>query len=200
MITGEDTNLLRDGKKSRPSLRACLTIYGLGDVREHVSATQVWRAASAGWSRCQVVVVHPLRVPAGHVSLLRQLRRDGEGGRGRRLGAPLAGSGAQLVGCAVAARGRAPAHQGARGNAGRHYFGASADQRTGGDAGRRRVSGQRGAGLAQASLQGGARRRVGGHRAVEGVGAAGDGVDAHDVDLGALRGGGSVRVGEDGAV
>lgn len=54
--------------------------------------------------------------------------------------------------------------------------------------------------MTQASLQGGARRRVGGHRAVEGVGAAGDGVDAHDVDLGALGGGGSVRVGGDGTV
>lgn len=62
------------------------------------------------------------------------------------------------------------------------------------------MSAQRGAGLTQASLEGGARRRVGGHCAVEGVGAAGDGVDAHDVDLGALRGGGSVVVGGDGAV
>lgn len=35
---------------------------------------------------------------------------------------------------------------------------------------------------------------------MEGVGAAGDSVDAHDVDLGALRGGGSVGVGGGGAV
>ncbi len=35
---------------------------------------------------------------------------------------------------------------------------------------------------------------------MEGVGAAGDSVDAHDVDLGALGGGGSVRVGGGGAV
>lgn len=35
---------------------------------------------------------------------------------------------------------------------------------------------------------------------MEGVGAAGDSVDAHDVDLGALGGGGSVGVGGGGAV
>lgn len=54
------------------------------------------------------------------------------------------------------------------------------------------MSGQRGAGLTQASLEGRAWRCVGGHCAVEGVGTAGDGVDAHDVDLGALWGGRSV--------
>lgn len=53
--------------------------------------------------------------------------------------------------------------------------------------------------MTEASLEGRARRRVGGHCAVEGVGAAGDGVDAHDVDLGALRGGRSVGVGGVGA-
>lgn len=62
------------------------------------------------------------------------------------------------------------------------------------------MSCQRGAALTQASLEGGARWCVGGHRAVEGVGAAGDGVDAHDVDLRTLRGGGSVGVRGGGAV
>ena len=99
----------------------------------------------------------------------------------------------------AARRGAAP-HQRAWGHASACRFRVTADQRAGGDATWRRVSAQRGAGLTQASLEGGARRRVGGHCAVEGVGAAWDGVDAHDVDLGALRGGGSVVVGGDGAV
>ncbi len=97
-------------------------------------------------------------------------------------------SGALLIRRAVAACSRAAPHQRARGHSGACCFRVSANQRAGGDAvsvatSWGRVSGQRGAGLTQASLEGGARRRVGGHCAVEGVGAAGDGVDAHDVDL-----------------
>lgn len=162
-------------------------------------ARQVWRAATAGRRGRQVLVVCPLSVSARHVPLLRQLRGDGEGGRGGE-DAPLAGSGPQLVRCAVAARRGAAPHQRAWGHASACCFRVSANQRAGGDAAWRRVSAQRGAGLTQASLEGGAWRRVGGHCAVEGVGAAGDGVDAHDVDLGALGGGGSEGVGGDGAV
>lgn len=54
--------------------------------------------------------------------------------------------------------------------------------------------------MTQASLEGWAWWSVGGHGAVEGVGTAGNRVDSHDVDLGALRGGGSVWVGGGGAV
>lgn len=54
--------------------------------------------------------------------------------------------------------------------------------------------------MTQASLEGGAWWRVGGHCAVEGVGAAGDSVDTHDVDLGAFGGGRSVGLGGGGAV
>lgn len=156
-------------------------------------ARQVGRAATAGGR--QVLVVRPLCVSAGHVPLLRQMWGDGEGGREGRLGAPLTRCCPQLVGRAVAARGRAAAHHGAGWHTGTCCFWVAADQRAGGDgADWRGVSGQRGAGLTQASLEGRAWWRVGGHCAVEGVGAAGDGVDAHDVHLGALGGCGSVRV------
>lgn len=47
--------------------------------------------------------------------------------------------------------------------------------------------------VGQAALEGGAWWGVGGHRAVECVGASGDGVEgAHDADLGSLRGVGAV--------
>lgn len=157
---------------------------------QSVCAGQVWRAAPAGWG--QVLVVRPLRVPAGHVPLLRQLGGDGEGGGGGGLGAPLAGGSTQLVGRAVPAPRHAPPHQGAGGHTA-YCFRAPANQRAGGDGGW--VSAQRGAALAQASLQGGAGRRVGGHGAVQRVGAPGDRVDPHDADLGPLRGPGSVGVG-----
>lgn len=135
--------------------------------------------------------------------LFGKLRGDGEGRGRRRLSDVLTGGGAQLIRGGVAARRGAPTHQGARGHAAGRCF--TPDERAGGDAipvaaNGGRVSGQRGAGLAQASLEGGAGRRVGGHGAVEGIGAAGDGVDAHDVDLGALGGGGAVGVGGGGAV
>lgn len=149
-------------------------------------ARQVGGAAAAGRGRRQVLVVRPLCVSAGHVPLFWQLWGDGEGGRGGRLGAALAGRRPQLVGRAAAARRRSPSHHWAGGHAGRGRLRVAASQRTGGDAGRRRVPGQRGAGLAQTSLQGGSRRCVGGHRAVEGVGAARDSVDTHDLDLGAV--------------
>lgn len=190
MITVEDRNILHAKKKH---VFLWLTIYRLGDVWERVCAGQVWCAATAGGR--QVFVVHPLCVAAGHVPLLRQLWGDGEGGRGGRLGASLTRRSPQLVRCAVAACCRAAAHQRARRHTSACWFRVAANQRAGGDAASwRRMSGQWGAGLTQASLEGGAWWRVGGHCAVEGVGAAGDGVDAHDVHLGALRGGGSVRV------
>lgn len=106
------------------------------------------------------------------------------------MGAALTGSSPQLVRCAVAAH--AAPHQRTGGHSTALRF--STNQRAGGDP-RRGVSDQRGAGLSEASLERGARRRVGGHCAVERVGAAGDGVDTHDIDLGAFRGGGSVDVG-----
>lgn len=49
--------------------------------------------------------------------------------------------------------------------------------------------------MAQTSLKGRAWWSVGGYGAMEGVGTAGHCVDSHDVDLGALSGGGSVCVG-----
>lgn len=99
----------------------------------------------------------------------------------------------------MAAHCRTATHQRAGGHAGGCCFGVAANQRTGGDAvpvgaSRGLVSGQRGTGLTQASLKGGAWWSVGGHGAMEGVGTAGHCVDSHDVDLGALRGGGSVSI------
>lgn len=92
-----------------------------------------------------------------------------------------------------------PTQQGARRDAnntcGARHF--AAYERAGGDAipaatSRGRVASQQWAGLAEAALESGARWCVGGHGAVQCVRAAGHCVDAHNVDLCALRGGGAM--------
>lgn len=172
-----------------------LTINGLWDVCGGVCAGQVWCAAAAACH--QVLVVHPLYISSGHVSLFWELRGHREGWS-RRLGS-------DVVRGAASSHRRPAARQGAGGHASSGHFGVPANQRTGGDivpvgASCGLVSDQGGARLTQASLEGRARRRVGGHGTVEGVGTAGNRVDSHDVDLGALGGGGAVWVGGGGAV
>lgn len=176
------------------------TVYRLGDVWESVCPRQVRRAANTDRYWHQVLVLHSVRISTGHVSLFWQLWGDWESRRGRLMDAPLARGSAQLIRRTVSTRCHAAPHQRARWHTGSCCFRVSANQRTWRNTRWRWVPAQQGAGLTQASLQCRARRSVGGHCAVEGVRAAGDCVDAHNVDLRSVWGSRSVGVNRGGAV